>query len=1318
MGVLLQGFYKLLPNNALPSPADGKAGVPWWWDHIAAQARDLSLAGFSAIWLPPMLKTSSGASVGADGYGPFDDYDIGSKKQKGTIPTRFGTREQLQRCAAVLRTNGLDIYLDMVEHQRAGDGPDKTPEAFVFRYLGANGTPNIGRFPKNPDNFLPQVPRDPDLGGPPSDDFPFGRELAPINAKPPHYVFDGLIDGCDWLTRAVDAQGYRLDDVKGLSTDFLRPFLNSKSMAGKFAVGEFFDGNVALVKQWIFNPRGMRGRPSAFDFPLKFMLNAMCNNPGRFDMADLDHAGLAGTVPLNAVTFVENHDTDLQNSQKIVTNKLLGYAYILTSEGYPCVFYKDYSTDPGCYGLKPQIDNLIWIHEMLASGTTTQRWKDFDVFAYEREGGSRLLVALNNDPSGPRTIHVATGFGSNVHLKDYTGHGGDVFTDGGGSVTLQVPANVNGLGYMCYSVVGQDRPLPTGSHATTQDFEGAADLDILPAENGQTVTVGRIWCAANTPVAAVLTVDRTGWAAASQIAVSLTFPDKTQKATTIGEGSAANQALHATTTVEGFYSLGLTASGMPDANLNPAYKLSATYTAPPTFAAVNPAVSPEVIGEWGPAFKLDNVAIHAHLLPTGKVLYWGRRKTPGDPLFASLNEHFCTTHLWDPATGTKTQTNNSPTLLAGGGGVNLFCSGHTFLSDGRLLVVGGHLFDSEGVNQSCIYDPATDTWTPEPTLNGGRWYPSALALPDGGVLAISGSFAQGRPQPPPDNAVPPPPGTQFPTNPNPQIWRNGAWVPTMNFQTLQLFPRLHIEPKQGHVFMSGPQGQSFFLDVTGAGTWIPGPVRDAALRDYAPSVMYDSGKVLFIGGGEDVIPAGQPGAGTKIPTNRAETIDLNDANPQWRPTSPMHFRRRQHNATVLPDGTVLVTGGTQGAAGNPDWLAFNNIDPHVPVHVAELWDPETGKWTLMAEEVVDRCYHSTAVLLPDGRVLSAGGGEYAPGNPAFPNQPNPSVDTHTDAQLFSPPYLSKGPRPQILAAPVGITYGQSFDVTVGAADKISKLSWIRLSSVTHSCNQSQMLVFLTFQQNGTRVTVQAPASPNIAPPGYYLLFVLNENGVPSVGRIARISAQVGAPPAHNVAFSLVRAAVPGQVIDPVAQDKQMAASAGKPPVVLGITPICPYGIGACWGGAYDALQRLRDVDQVRPIPDNLDSTAFLYMKDDLLPDLDKLREEFAAVANDSYVLRGVEVTLRGTVTASHGLLVLEGNDTRPDIVLAPLEATHKVQWDIVSRASWPMTPDEADAYERLSALVAGTAEGAAVEATGPLKKNGDEYYLEVRSFSV
>jgi len=1309
MGVLLQGFFKFPPNNALPSPADGKLGVPWWWDHIAAQAKDFSLAGFTAIWLPPVLKTASGASEGADGYGPFDDYDVGSKKQKGSIPTRFGTREQLQRCAAILRANGLDIYLDMVEHQRVGDGADHTPEAFVFRYLGANGTPNTGRFPKNPDNFLPQVPRDPHLGGPPADDLPFGRELAPINAKPPHYVFDGLIDASDWLTRAVDAQGYRLDDVKGLSTDFLFPYLNSKAMAGKFAVGEFFDGNRLLVNQWIFNPGGMRGRPSAFDFPLKFLLTSMCNNPGRFNMADLDHAGLVGISPLNAVTFVENHDTDLQASQKIVLNKMMGYAYTLTSEGYPAVFYKDYSTDPGCFGLKPKIDNLIWIHEVLAEGSTEQRWKDFNVFAYERMGGPHLLAALNNDPNGAHRITVATGFGPNVHLKDYSGHGQDVFTDGGGQVSISVPPNVNGLGYVCYSRVGLDRPLTSTSHGVRQDFEGAADLDILPAMNGKTVTAGRIWCAANTPVTAALAVDRTGWSVASKIQVTLISPDAKQTAISITSASPANDRLSATTTVEGFQALQIVASDMPAANLNPPFKLSVTYQAPQRFVATNPLAAPEVAGEWGPVFDLKNVAIHAHLLPTGKVLYWGRRAVVGDTSFASLNEHNCKTFLWDPATGISVETKNSP-ALAGGEGVNLFCSGHSFLPDGRLLVVGGHLFDSEGVNQASVYDPNTDTWTPLPTMDDGRWYPTALTLPDGGALAISGSFAAGRPQPPPDNPTPPPVGTQFPTNPNPQIWRGTAWTPTMNFVGLQLFPRLHVEPKQGHVFMSGPRGDTFFLDTTGAGTWIAGPSRDGALRDYAPSVMFESGKILFIGGGLD--------STTHLPTNLAETIDLNDPNPQWKPTAPMVFRRRQHNATVLPDGTVLVTGGTEGVPGNPPWLAFDNVRKGGPVHTAELWDPATGKWALMAAESVDRCYHSTALLLPDGRVWSAGGGEYAPGNPDLPNQPNPPGDSHRDAQLFSPPYLFKGPRPTMAGAPAEISYGQSFDVTVGKSDVIAKVSWIRLSSVTHSCNQNQLLNFLIFTQVGSKVTIKAPLNANAAPPGHYLLFVLNQEGVPSIGHVGRISSKSAAPLVHNAAFQLLKAEAQPQAIDLVALDKRMMTEAGKPPVVVGVTPSCPYGIGACWGGAYDALEQLSGIKNVRPLPDSANSTAFVYLSEDVLPDIDAWREEFAEVANGSYVMRGIEMTLKSTITEAFGLLTLVGQDPRPDVVLAPLQAPDKIQWDIATRASRPMTNNEATAYTRLSTALEGKPAGTLAEITGPLRKDAGDFFLEVRDFQL
>src|SRR5262249_46329407 len=133
-------------------------------------------------------------------------------------------------------------------------------------------------------------------------------------------------------------------------------------------------------------------------------------------------------------------------------------------------------------------------------------------------------------------------------------------------------------------------------------------------------------------------------------------------------------------------------------------------------------------------------------------------------------------------------------------------------------------------------------------------------------------------------------------------------------------------------------------------------------RQYAPSVLYDDGKVVFIGGG-----LGDTGA----PTKAVEVVDLNGSNHTWKPTSPLNFGRPQHNATLLPDGKVLVTGGTQGPG-------FNNLPPGQPIRSTELWDPKTGNWTTLAKASVDRCYHSIAVLLPDATVLSAGGGEFRP----------------------------------------------------------------------------------------------------------------------------------------------------------------------------------------------------------------------------------------------------------------------------------------------------------------------------------------------------
>ena len=215
------------------------------------------------------------------------------------------------------------------------------------------------------------------------------------------------------------------------------------------------------------------------------------------------------------------------------------------------------------------------------------------------------------------------------------------------------------------------------------------------------------------------------------------------------------------------------------------------------------------------------------------------------------------------------------------------------------MVVGGHLFDSQGVNQSCIYDPTTDTWTPQALMNNGRWYPSAITLPDGGVLVLSGSFATGEeePHPPPNSNAP---------NLTPQVWRGTGWQSLTDFVNdgLTLFPRFHIEPRDGRVFMSGAQGQSFFLDTKAPGTWTPGPTRDLGLRDYAPSVMYDTGKVLFMGGGNEPAVACPPTAPKPSISRR-------------RPWPGIRQRRcisAAANTTprFLADGTVLVTGGTQG----------------------------------------------------------------------------------------------------------------------------------------------------------------------------------------------------------------------------------------------------------------------------------------------------------------------------------------------------------------------------------------------------------------------
>jgi hypothetical protein len=245
--------------------------------------------------------------------------------------------------------------------------------------------------------------------------------------------------------------------------------------------------------------------------------------------------------------------------------------------------------------------------------------------------------------------------------------------------------------------------------------------------------------------------------------------------------------------------------------------------------------------------------------------------------------------------------------------------------------------------------------------------------------------------------------------------------------------------------------------------------------------MYAPGKILLAGGG--------------TPTNTTERIDLNAGSAaSWTSAGTMRVARRQMNATLLADGTVLVTGGSNATG-------FNTKPTDDNVLAAERWDPVTATWTQLARQTHYRLYHSTALLLPDARVLSVGSGQPAASG----------LSDDFTAELFSPPYLfnldgTPASRPSISSAPTSVSYGQTFSVGTPTATSVAKVTWIRLSTVTHATDMNQRLNYLTYSApDASTLSVTAPANPNLAPPGHYMLFLVDQNGVPSIAKIVRIS---------------------------------------------------------------------------------------------------------------------------------------------------------------------------------------------------------------------
>ena len=574
MGVAYHAHARFLDRQGrritVPAPVDPQTPTaPWWYDWIAMNAAVLRRAGFTAILYPPVCKTQSGHFNTGDGYGVYDQYDIGSKNQMGSLGTRFGSREQLQRSIAIAHACGLDVYVDVVLHQLIGGNNG------VYRYLGVNGAAGSGRFPKNPGCFRGAPPRRPQDPVPvPPDDFSFGDEFVYVNCEPPGYTTTGMIDFGDWLTRSLDCQGYRVDDTKGMAVDFVKDWMNSKAMTGRLCVSEYFDGNPQNLFGWAEGAMG--GRSMVFDFATHFGLQRMCDEAG-FDMRQLNGLGYSALDPFHSATFVDNPDTDLSPGEQIISNKLLAYAFILTTEGYPFVYHKDYSTEPGCYGLKPWIDNLVWIHENLASGRTLTRYADQHVFVYERLGEPGLMTAISHDPWNRHTITCSTNFGANAPLHDYTGRHPNVRTDSQGRVTFIVPSNAfgNGQSYLCFSRDGFGAAPELRSRSTTQVFFGANDLDIAPARDGETI-VARIWAAEGTHIAGLFRSLHDSWPRRASLTLEVLDPTRNSLASARLTASATI-ALHATVGRDGWHSFKTIGAGLPSASGVP-FELSVTYT--------------------------------------------------------------------------------------------------------------------------------------------------------------------------------------------------------------------------------------------------------------------------------------------------------------------------------------------------------------------------------------------------------------------------------------------------------------------------------------------------------------------------------------------------------------------------------------------------------------------------------------------------------------------------------------------------------------------------------------------------------------------
>ncbi len=488
---------------------------------------------------------------------------------------------------------------------------------------------------------------------------------------------------------------------------------------------------------------------------------------------------------------------------------------------------------------------------------------------------------------------------------------------------------------------------------------------------------------------------------------------------------------------------------------------------------VSPQPAPELTqGRWSAPFVIPVVGVTAVLLHTGKVMFWSYDPVDYHNPSRSRNG---VGHIWDPAT--RVGYNSPPPE-------NIWCSGQTILSDGRVYVAGGNLRypdgnapdgqkSWQGLLSNYTFNPIAERWARQPDMVRGRWYPTVTKLADNRVVVTSGIDETG------SNAI---------TNqvevftPDPNMDGIGRIDVVSMHNSSGVYPLQFLLPS-GKMLEAGPAASSSFLMDTVTWNWSALPAMTSSHLYLGNGISYTNAAVtparqlIMVAGGhtEQVVQANN------------EWLDGNNPQAGWKPYPQWKQARHNANTVILPDGTLFTMGGNKGLYGYEDALLTSEL-------YIKPADDTTGTWETVAPHLIQAAYHSTAILLPDATVLLSQDDMDSSAAAAFQHK----------AQVYSPPYLFKGAQPVITSAPAAAKLGSSFVVSTDR-DGMASAVLVAPGATTHGNDMHQRVIKLKVQPrtNGLQVTV--PSSAATVPPGYYMLFVMDSAGIPSVAKFVRVT---------------------------------------------------------------------------------------------------------------------------------------------------------------------------------------------------------------------